>query len=575
MAHKIAVEKIDWGGLADELESIGKPKNPKSNRVYVIGAAFIGILLLFTSLNIMILAQTPSGVPTVIEPGSMVEWYSYLIFVSGGTYYVRNGTTGAIDYSGTNASEVINYGIANAPSYGGSILIKSGYYHTLAPIIIQRSHLTIQGEIAGDPNSALLGGTHIRRAGNFDAIQILGTPTERRSLITISDLAIHAEGEAGTGSAIYMNYSGLMKFENLNIRGFYGGSALNVYSCYGFEMESSIITGCGNVAGGFSVIDFRGDTLAKNTGIQIENNIFEVPQYRAISIEMCGDIAYIRGNYFEGISGGLEPVNHIYDNGFGEGGGNVGATITGNIMAASTGAAILLGPYSEGAQIISNRIGSSDTWNIDALNGTRPMIANNEIVGGRNGVKLNDGIVTGNNVFYLEDVGVSVTGNGSQIIGNWIGWNGIDGAAVDRVGLLLNANHTLVESNLFWDFVGLPMQLYAIKETPTADYNQIIGNTINCTLGTILRTGTHTIIRMNGGYITENRGIANVTGAVSSVTVNHGLATTPTIVIVTVNNTGAGNYSVPSDLITSSQFVISFTNQPGTSEWLFYWYAEV
>jgi hypothetical protein len=118
MGHKVSVKKIDWDGIADELESIEKHKNPKSNRVYVIGAAFIGILLLFTSLNIMILAQTPSGFPTVIEPGSNVIGASYVVFKDGSNYYARNGTTGAINSFSTNPLTIIEYAMDNSPLSG-------------------------------------------------------------------------------------------------------------------------------------------------------------------------------------------------------------------------------------------------------------------------------------------------------------------------------------------------------------------------------------------------------------------------------------------------------------------------
>lgn len=50
-----------------------------------------------------------SGLPSsIIESGSMVSGYSYTIFTDGVTYWAKNGTTGAIDYSGTSASTVIN-----------------------------------------------------------------------------------------------------------------------------------------------------------------------------------------------------------------------------------------------------------------------------------------------------------------------------------------------------------------------------------------------------------------------------------------------------------------------------------
>jgi hypothetical protein len=75
-----------------------------------------------------------------------------------------------------------------------------------------------------------------------------------------------------------------------------------------------------------------------------------------------------------------------------------------------------------------------------------------------------------------------------------------------------------------------------------------------------------------GGYL-QSSGYANVTGAVSTLTISHFLATTPNRLFVTTNNTGCGDYAITS--VTATEFVVAFTVQPGTNEWLFYWYAEV
>jgi hypothetical protein len=108
----------------------------------------------------------------------------------------------------------------------------------------------------------------------------------------------------------------------------------------------------------------------------------------------------------------------------------------------------------------------------------------------------------------------------------------------------------------------------------SGDSNVFIGNWIS-PIGCIIvtNTGIDNHFQANPFYVTENSGIKTITGSVSTVTVDHNLDATPTIITVTCNNTGCGDYAVTS--ITPTQFVITFTNQPATDIWAFYWHAEV
>jgi len=74
-------------------------------------AAFVG------SGGLTYAATASLSFTTTIESGSMVETASYVVFRDGSTYFAKNGTTGAIDYSGTNASLLIQQTI-DALSYG-------------------------------------------------------------------------------------------------------------------------------------------------------------------------------------------------------------------------------------------------------------------------------------------------------------------------------------------------------------------------------------------------------------------------------------------------------------------------
>jgi hypothetical protein len=118
MGHKVTIPRIE----SDEKRSI-EHKQSKPKRLYTIGAAFVAILLLFTSLNILISAQSPN-IPTVIEPGSQVTGASFVIFVNDGTVYARYGTSGAIAYSSTNASNLLQT-VFDSLTSGGLVIIKT------------------------------------------------------------------------------------------------------------------------------------------------------------------------------------------------------------------------------------------------------------------------------------------------------------------------------------------------------------------------------------------------------------------------------------------------------------------
>jgi len=115
------------------------------------------VIAAFVGSGALTYAATASlSFTTTIEGGSLVESASYVVFKDGSTYFAKNGTTGAIDYSGTNASEIINNVITvlYGTTSGGSILLKAGRYVIDSEIQIpavdkfeESFALSIQGEI--------------------------------------------------------------------------------------------------------------------------------------------------------------------------------------------------------------------------------------------------------------------------------------------------------------------------------------------------------------------------------------------------------------------------------------------
>ena len=89
------------------------------------------------SFGYLLGASGPTEWGTVIEPGSMVSNADYTIFVDGTNYKARNGTTGNIEYSSTNASQVINNAISDS-SAGAIIEFNGNSFELNSPIIIER-----------------------------------------------------------------------------------------------------------------------------------------------------------------------------------------------------------------------------------------------------------------------------------------------------------------------------------------------------------------------------------------------------------------------------------------------------
>jgi hypothetical protein len=79
-----------------------------------------------------------------IEPGSFTETASYVIWTDGATIYAKNGETGAIDFSGSDASTVIQSAINALPS-GGKVLVKAGTY-ILTKAVQLYSNTVLEGE---------------------------------------------------------------------------------------------------------------------------------------------------------------------------------------------------------------------------------------------------------------------------------------------------------------------------------------------------------------------------------------------------------------------------------------------
>jgi len=148
--------------------------------------------------------------------------------------------------------------------------------------------------------------------------------------------------------------------------------------------------------------------------------------------------------------------------------------------------------------------------------------------------------------------------------------NGQVGSGGYRYGIgISDSNGCIVEGAKIYDDQGSKTQEYGFCEYGTSDYNRIISNDLrgNNTAVIYGTTPANTQIRFNIGFVTENSGI---TGAIATgATVTHGLAGTPTKVLVTAAESG------PTDIYVSAVGATTFViNYGGGGTKTFYWQAE-
>ena len=197
-------------------------------------------------------------------------------------------------------------------------------------------------------------------------------------------------------------------------------------------------------------------------------------------------------------------------------------------------------------------------------------------------------IFTNNNIFEVIEDGIYSTGTGTIIKGNFIkkcGKNGIYSNAYESIitnnicvsnstssagtynGIELGArSRNVISNNRCYDDQGTKTQGYGIKEASGNTYNVIEGNNLwNNLTGSASLAGSYDIVRNNQGYTTENSGTATISNGSTSVTVNHGLAVTPSagdIMVTPMESLGnATKFYI--DTYTSTQFTIHLDQDPG------------
>jgi hypothetical protein len=456
---------------------------------------------------------------------------SYIVYTDGSKYYAKNGSTGMIEYSDTDATKVIQYTVNNAPS-GGLVLIKAGTYSITDTIIINKS-LRLLGEGFG----TVLKVTDNLNGSPYGKEMIAVVDTERVEIAYMSFVGI---GTADTNpEAIHLF---LTKYGNVHHNYFY-----NLGGAYGgIDISNSPMSIASD-----NIIDTVKFGIAlsgtwNEYDIVVRNNII-MNAMRGLHCEFPWR-SVIEGNMIINFSDRGIHLDGSYN--------NVGRIIiSDNVLyseKSATGiylsAGISVYGYAKNILIANNFISTAgyEGIHIDANNENIRIVANT-FIGLPNSVNAINISSVSNNIEVLDNLfngypySVTINGNVNNIIVRNNRINTIEGVFVSASGVV---NGLIVEGNKF-----------------EAQYPyHILGSVSNA------------VVKRNIGYATENTGVATIPAGSTRVTVSHGLASTPTKFLITPLGQPPGKLWVEN--ITSTSFDIVTDTAPA-SDLNVSWYAEV
>lgn len=243
----------------------GLTETPPASQVKAVATAITATMILFD----------PATAGAALDPHTEAL---YIIWTDGTTYYAKNGATGAIDFSGTVFSTVMQSAINAGP--GGEITIKPGVYSVTVPIETVKE-LTIQGSYGyGSSNGVTLnvspGITCFRYTGGVAA-----------PFVKITDLFI-------TGGLNAINFND--KVYDVVLRDIYvantSGDGIIVTNGWGLIATHVIVERCAQ--NGFTVL-FSGSSDINSCKFN-DNGAYGLYYYasdgRIIGNEISGNVGY-------------------------------------------------------------------------------------------------------------------------------------------------------------------------------------------------------------------------------------------------------------------------------------------
>jgi parallel beta-helix repeat protein len=467
---------------------------------------------------------------------------SYIIDKSGDTYRALNGSTGKIDFSGTDASTVINNSLGALTSgrtWKERVVVKGEIviYNTIS--IPSYTVLDLQGAkliLGNNVNKTMLsiGGHHIEILGGI----LYGNKTNNTSGDVIVSSGSYLDIlVAGTkifevkGTGISFVYSSYVTITDCEVSGgYYGILLMNVDNAL---VEGNYIHDTDTASG----IVVQESSSGGSNNIRIQGNY--VYNAKTIGILARGSATY--------------PSIRI--------------SIIGNITTNNKNDGICVAGV-ESSSIVGN-ISFQNTFD-----GISIQVAINSVLEG------NVSYQNGGNGIYICDECTNLLVQGNMLFNNDTDLSNDDGIRLSLFSSSVCPTGIKILNNVCTDTrpSGSKTQCYGINIFSGSDYNVVEGNYVNGNrTGSLYNGGAGSIIKNNIGYTTENSGTATFsgTGAQTTFTIPHGCSSTPTYCEIGAKSTDAKGDKYWS--VDQTNITVTFGTAPpaGTNNVVLSWKAEV
>lgn len=482
---------------------------------------------------------------------------TYIVQADGlGWYRAVNGKTGAVEYSSTNAVEVVEQ-VESLLTDGGHIHFGNGTFPApTAMLVPTHDYVTYSGEGIGQTIIQQTASySNLLYVNDFDYISFYDMTIDGNGYVSstaqlaylrgghnlrLERVEIDVGSTSDSASCLLLNgvsdyvYDVWIEECYFHNAGRFGIFALtpSVYNVYNvFILNNRISNGMTEEVGGYGGIYVS----AGNGKFTIKNNILiQNGEYGIAALGTEGNIVssnYIELSYYGVYANGDYNVvsnNRITNihtglHSYSTSGGFTGNSFTGNVIDDCTTGIDLRGTSGDYATL--------NLYSGNVINAT---------VGIYSGLYTRENIFIGNTIEAVEN-GITVAWIQQSIIGNTILFDSAGNGSYRGIYLQTNQAHdNIVEGNKIRTVEGGG---YHICSSSGALRNYILNNDVYDTVGTtpyIYASSSTCVVKCNKGFVTENFGSSSGTGSQQAIA--HGLAYTPTYVLFSDKEEGANAY---------------------------------
>lgn len=338
-----------------------------------------------------------SGFPnTEIDAGSGTSTASYIIGISGSTFYAKNGTTGQIKYSSTSGTTVVNNAEADLPSSGGHLIFTAGTFPV--SISVTKTDVTFQGQ--SDRS------TKLTRDGNNPIFSIVGN-NHAITRTTIMDLRITGTPYVvGATDCIFANQTSYLKIERVGMLGC-NGNGIYLQETWDSRIDNLEMEYSGNTNTGKSGIYLFSGSIDNTNNIYISNSRFETMNGTDIKSEGTGG-GVNKNNFITIISTKFEshnPHDLVHVN-FTK---TSSSEVIGSIFSSAVNDSMYIGPNTDNTRVIGN-------WFFTTMPaGEQPNATHRHI-----DIQGTNSLIIDNTFQYADQsqINVGTSATGTQVAGN-------------------------------------------------------------------------------------------------------------------------------------------------------------